>query len=82
MQCYRCGKVIPIYEVKEEVEYGPIVDIIDNPHDSGTEILAAEKRTGKKKRKKVNRLQQQDIDPDIAAEHGEINILYDSTDNY
>ena len=76
MQCYKCGKIVPIYDIKEELSYGPIVDIIENPFDSGTDIKAVDKRTKKKKKKK------DDIDPDMAGEHGKVNILYDSTGSY
>jgi len=77
MQCYKCGKIIPIYEVKEELSYGPIVDIINNPFDSGTDIKAVEKRTGKKRKKKKD-----GVDPELAGERGEVNVLYDSSGNY
>jgi len=79
MQCYRCGKTIPIYDVKEELNYQPIVDIIESPFDSGTEILAVDKRTKKGKRKKKPN---DDEDSDIQSEHGQVNILYDSSGQY
>jgi hypothetical protein len=69
LQCYRCGLVIPLHEVKEEVEFGPIVDIIDNPFDSGTEILAVDKKRKHKKKK------QKDTEID---EKGTVNVIYDS----
>ena len=72
VQCYRCGKVIPLHEVKEEVEFGPIVDIIENPFDSGTEILAVDKKRKHKKRQKNT-----EID-----ENGIVNVVYDSSGNY
>ena len=75
-QCYKCGKIIPIYDVKEELSYGPIVDVINNPFDSGTDIKAVDKRTKKRKKKK------DDIDQELAGERGEVNILFDSSGNY
>ena len=77
LQCTRNGAhIIPLYEVKEELSYGPIVDVIDSPFDSGTDIRSVDKRTKKKRKKK------DDIDPDMAGERGEVNVLYDSSSNY
>jgi len=78
MQCPKCGKIIPLYDIKEELSYGPIVDVISNPFDSGTDIKAVEKRTGKKRKKKKD----EGVDPELAGERGEVNVLYDSSGNY
>jgi hypothetical protein len=73
LQCYRCGRVVELHNVKEEVEFGPIVDIIENPFDSGTEILAVDKKRKAHKRKKKDT----EID-----EQGTVNVLYDSSGRY
>ena len=34
VQCYTCGNVVPIYEVKHEPKLADFVEITDNPFDS------------------------------------------------
>ena len=74
LYCPSCNRTIPIYETKQELEYGLIFDTTDNPFDSGSEFASVGKR---KKKKPVKQK-----DPDIAVEQGNVNILFDSQGNY
>ena len=81
LQCYRCGRVIPIYEVKEELDYKPIVEIIESPFESGSEFAGTNDKENKHKKRRRN-TKPPEVDKEIAAESGDVNVLYDSTDNY
>jgi len=78
--CPNCKRPIPIYATKPDVEYGPVFDLVVTPFDVGSEFAGTTRRSGKRKRrsKKLDR----DEDPDIAAERGNVNIVYDSGGNY
>jgi len=73
LQCYTCGKIIPIYAGKLDVEYGPVVDMVETHFDVGSKFAGTDRRN-KKKRRRVNRVQEE-TDPDILREKGNVNII-------
>ena len=75
LQCYRCGKPIHINIGKEEGEYAPIVDIVDNPFDSGSEFMSVSKRKTKKHKSHFTSTQNKLVAKEIAGEKGDINII-------
>ena len=79
LQCTNCGRVIPVVDTKQDVEYGPVVDMVESKFESGSQFAST---TPRKKKKRVPRSYKHDVDPDMAGETGEINILYDSSGNY
>jgi len=73
LQCYTCGKIIPIYAGKLDVEYGPVVDMVETHFDVGSKFAGTDRRS-KKKRRRVNRVQEE-TDPDILREKGNVKII-------
>ena len=76
LQCYTCGKIIPIYAGKLDVEYGPVVDMVETHFDVGSKFAGTDRRSKKRRRKKETK------DPDKELERGVVKILYDSQGNY
>ena len=83
LQCPINGNhLIPLQQGKIEVEYGPIIgedSLVQSVYESGSEFKSVEHR---KKKKRTPRNQKHEVDKDMAAEHGTVNILYDSQGNY
>lgn len=46
-QCHRCGEIIPLYEILSDTEYEPIINLPDNPFDSGSKFESTKKRNNK-----------------------------------
>jgi len=78
--CPNCKRTIPIYETKQDVEYGPVVDMVESGFDSGSRFAGTTRRSGKRKRR--NKKLDKDEDPDILGEKGNVNIVFDSGGNY
>jgi hypothetical protein len=76
LQCYTCGKIIPIYAGKLDVEYGPVVDMVETHFDVGSKFAGTDRRSKKRRRKKEVK------DPDKELERGVVKVLYDSQGNY
>jgi len=74
LYCPNCKRTIPIYAVKQEVEYGPIIDLVESPFDSGSEFKSVEHRSKKRRANKIHQID----DPDIVKEKGEVRIIQDS----
>jgi hypothetical protein len=94
LRCETCGWLCPIYEVEKEATIKDSVQTIDNPFDQGkfyVESIESRASQTKKRRKKATISsgvskprskrfkQKEEIDPDIANEKGEVNIIYDSS---
>lgn len=47
-QCYRCGKIYPIYERKQEGQFSYFKDVVSNPFDSTSTFESVKKRDIKK----------------------------------
>jgi len=72
LQCPNCGRIAQ-HEAKIDVEYGPVVDMVETHFDVGSKFASPE--YGKKKRRRrANRIQEE-IDPDILREKGNVNII-------
>ncbi len=71
LYCPNCKREIPIHETKGEVEYGPAVDLVETPFDSGSEFKSVEHRSKKRRANKI----QQETDPDIVKEKGDVKII-------
>lgn len=80
-QCYRCGLIFAAaYEVKEESEIEPFVQISDNPHRSKGETKGiSNNRIGKNKRGKNE--YDYITDPDLKAELKEGSQLISYSDS-
>ena len=58
LQCHECGTIVPVYEIEKESRLKDVVEITDNPFDSGKDFLGVDSRTsigGKNARKKRER---------------------------
>jgi len=79
LQCYRCGRTIPIYDAKEEGEFGPIVDVYDNPFDSTTQVQSVPKRKRSKDRRDKRYGRSKLVEKETKGETGEVHVISDST---
>ena len=84
IQCWECGTVYPLHQTFVEPEIKDSVETTDNPFDNESTFLSTDSRATQRKKNK-GRLrprrftQKEKVDPDIASEKGNVNILYDST---
>jgi hypothetical protein len=86
LQCYQCGKTIPIYEAKYEQTLEGFAEPTDNSFDSGEEVLGIPKRgteTGpkawEKRKRERNGPRHKDREVDQALGSNEdVHIIYDS----
>jgi hypothetical protein len=90
LQCYECGTIYPIYEVKHESKIEDFVQPVDNPFDlaNGPMFLSTSERRTKgsyqKRRNKRDRQKELDsiTDPEIRREvqmGNIVDILYDTS---
>ena len=73
LYCPNCKRQIPIYATKPDVEYGPVVDLVETPFDSGSKFASPHYKK-RKKRRGVNKVQEE-TDTDILGEKGNVNII-------
>ena len=73
LYCPSCKRQIPIYATKPDVEYGPVVDLVETPFDVGSRF-ASPKYKKRKKRRGANKVQEE-TDTDILGEKGNVNII-------
>ncbi|MGE5683596.1 MAG: hypothetical protein ACM3ZS_00430 [Nitrososphaerota archaeon] len=78
-QCYRCGDIVPIYNVKQESALVEFVEPTKNPFDENADKIVTVVRTSKKKNKYARKLDQINSinDPDLKAELASGNTLVD-----
>jgi hypothetical protein len=80
-QCYRCGDIVPIYNVKQESALVDFVEPTKNPFDENADSIESLERTSilKKKSKYARKRAQIDSinDPDLEAELASGNALVD-----
>jgi len=74
LECHTCGRTIAVHEAKLDVEYGPVVDMVETHFDVGSRFAGTDRRSKKKKRRRVNRIQEE-TDPDILREKGNVRII-------
>jgi len=72
-QCYRCGKIVPSHERKEEPQFGPVIDAPESPFDVGSKFESVDKRK-KKKRNKLNEIDDKDIQREI-NQGNQVNVI-------
>ena len=81
LYCPTCKRTVPIYATKPDVDYGPVVDLVETHFDVGSKF-ASPKYKKKKRRRKMDSDTKDVFAKDMAAEKGNINILSDSQGIY
>jgi hypothetical protein len=64
-QCHECGLIVPVYELEKEASIKDVVEISDNPFDTGKSFLGIDSRSTRRKARKNKELFGDVNDPDL-----------------
>lgn len=74
-QCYRCGLIVPIYNVRHEGSVYSDLEIVDNPFDQGKAIVTGPKTDLKTRVKRVTNRRSKHPDKEVQKELDKGNIV-------
>jgi len=82
LYCPSCKRIVPVYATKPDVDYAPVVDLVETHFDVGSKFASPKYKKRKKRRRNMDSDTKDVFAKDMAAEKGQINILSDSQGIY